>query len=376
MYDLVFCGGGMAARSLVCRILDSPLLQKKKILIIDRDFNSPESKTWAFWETDKSYFENIISSRWDKIRIVSPSGELLTKDISPYSYKVISGSDFNEYTLSKLRKSNNVHFKSDTVVKISRHKVFLQSGETVKASYIFDSLPPLIDTKELTYYQQFLGFTITTQESFFDTSTAEIMNFDVEQAQKECRFVYILPISKTQALIEYTLFTPNIYPWEQMEAKLTNFLSVKVGNYTIHRQEKGIIPMSTQSFVSNYKSGHIYIGSAGGFTQAHTGYTFANTQKKVSEIIQFLEDQNYKPQTSSNIATSINHAFLRALTKKNFNASSYLFSLFHKNSAGSVLAFLENNASLNDRLKIMFHSPWHLFIPAFLASFFKTLTKK
>ncbi len=376
MYDLVFCGGGMAARSLACRILDSPLLQKKKILIIDKDFNSPENKTWAFWETHESYFENIVSSRWNKIQIVSPTGELLTKDISPYSYKVISGSDFNEYTLSKLRKSDNVHFKSDTIVSIGKHEVFLQSGETVKANYIFDSLPPLIDTKALTYYQQFLGFTINTAESFFETSTAEIMNFDVEQVPKECRFVYILPISETQALVEFTLFTPDIYPWDLIETKLSNFLSLKISSYSILRKEKGIIPMSTQNFVSNYKSGHIYIGSAGGFTQAHTGYTFINTQKKVLEIIRFLEDQNYKPQKSSIIATSINHSFLRALTKKSFNAPSYLFTLFRKNSAASVLAFLENKEGLNDRLKIMFNSPWLLFIPTFLVSLFKTITKK
>jgi len=57
-------------------------------------------------------------------------------------------------------------------------------------------------------WQHFKGETIQFEKEVFETETARLMDFNVDQ-QKATAFMYVLPITKKKALVEYTVFLKN-----------------------------------------------------------------------------------------------------------------------------------------------------------------------
>ena len=64
--------------------------------------------------------------------------------------------------------------------------------------------------------QHFIGWKIKTSEPAFTADKATFMDFSVAQ-KGNTRFMYVLPFSKTEALIEYTLFSKDLLPEKEYE---------------------------------------------------------------------------------------------------------------------------------------------------------------
>ena len=72
-------------------------------------------------------------------------------------------------------------------------------------SLTFDSRPPRASRNAM--LQHFLGQEIQVDKPVFDPSTAILMDFRVDQS-KGMHFIYLLPYSPTEALVESTLLAP------------------------------------------------------------------------------------------------------------------------------------------------------------------------
>ena len=57
--------------------------------------------------------------------------------------------------------------------------------------------------------QHFKGWYIETKQACFQPDSATLMDFRAEQ-NRGTAFFYVLPFSATKALVEYTLFSPNL----------------------------------------------------------------------------------------------------------------------------------------------------------------------
>ena len=57
--------------------------------------------------------------------------------------------------------------------------------------------------------QHFIGWFIKTEKNEFDDDVATFMDFEIPQ-NGTTAFMYVLPISKTEALVEYTLFSEKL----------------------------------------------------------------------------------------------------------------------------------------------------------------------
>jgi lycopene beta-cyclase len=49
-YDYIIAGAGCAGYSLLYHLLKDPVLNKKKILVLDSNFEKGNDRTWCFWE--------------------------------------------------------------------------------------------------------------------------------------------------------------------------------------------------------------------------------------------------------------------------------------------------------------------------------------
>ena len=94
--------------------------------------------------------------------------------------------------------------------------------------------------------QHFSGYEITADHDVFDSTTAILMDFRCDQS-RGMHFIYCLPFSARNALVESTLFSPELAPKPFYDSAIRRYLKEIIGidDYRITRREKGVIPMAT-----------------------------------------------------------------------------------------------------------------------------------
>ncbi|MEO7310868.1 MAG: lycopene cyclase family protein [Chitinophagaceae bacterium] len=376
-FDYIILGAGCAGLSLAVRLVESGQFADKKILLCDKQPKNLNDRTWCFWEQEPGYFEGIVHHRYDKLWLKHPQGNL-DLDIVPYSYKMIRGIDFYNHCFTILHKAPNVTVMYGEVSGIDTNAGIVSSGdEQYKAEHIFSSVllqPPQLHTNQYYLLQHFRGWWVETSEDFFNPGEADMMNFNTSQ-EHGCTFVYVLPVSKRRALVEYTLFTEQELQPEQYDEGLKTFISqqLHLTDYTIHEVEHGVIPMTNIHFPQQ-EGKVVFIGTAGGQTKASTGYTFRFIQKQSDAIVAALAGSGklVLPKTAARFMF-YDSVLLRVLQEGKQSGADVFYRMFFKNKGRNVLRFLDNESSIGEELEIMNSTKKSVFVRAGITEFFKAL---
>ena len=380
-YDYIFLGAGCASLSIIMRMIDSKSFIEKKILLVDREPKTKNDRTWCFWEQGAGFFEDVVYRKWSTLFFKTDRVSIPLK-MGGYQYKMIRGIDFYDkcFSVIKLRENIDIIYgeisfeegNDPLIIKINNEPLHLN-----KRTMVFNSLYiPSAKQKDKFYLlQHFKGWIIETVPGFFEAERATLMDFSVYQTNGTT-FVYVLPLSSTKTLIEYTLFTENLLPPAEYDIALKNYLEEFLGlnNYTIVEEEFGIIPMTNANFPF-CKNGMYYIGTAGGQTKPSTGYTFRFIQKQADTIVVELISNG----TLSGNKKTTNRFFLYDSTllhilSKNLLPGKTIFSiLFKKNPADKVLKFLDNETTVGEEIKLLNSLPKKIFIKAGLIEFLKII---
>jgi lycopene beta-cyclase len=375
-YDIVILGAGCAGLSLVMRLLQDERTAHKKILLVDKEEKTQNDRTWCFWEAGSGFFENIVTKQWSNIEFYSNhySSRL---DIAPYTYKMIRGIDFYNHCLQKIKQHSNVSFLYDEVITFSGKAVQLkQSAIDCTNALVFSSLykPPVQQKGRYYLLQHFKGWMVETTEPAFDAGRATLMDFRVSQ-QHGASFVYVMPLSATKALVEYTLFTGSLLQQDEYDAALENYLAnyLHIKAYTVTETEFGVIPMASAPMPA-MQDGAYLIGQAGGQTKASTGYTFQFIQKQAAAIAAHVaagkipSAGDYRPAARFRL---YDNTLLHILAHKRIPGDEIFARLFKKNKAAAIFSFLDNETTFSAELKIMTTVPQWLFIKAAITEWLK-----
>jgi lycopene beta-cyclase len=400
-FDLVFLGGGCATLSLVTRLIESGACRDKRFLIIDSSDKKSNDRTWCFWEEGIGYFEKLVHHEWGALDFKQAgfSGGL---DMGGYRYKMIRGIDFYEYCLNVLRASGQVDFLQDEITDWHVEKtdsrgekthgaggvhtvgdgemLFLTGKKTgkisVKTDLIFNSIPPDLGKKQpgtINLLQHFKGVIVESDQFNFDPHRATLMDFRVSQAEGTT-FIYVLPLSKNKALVEYTLFTADLLSTEQYNQGIADYITTYLGvsDYKIVEEEFGIIPMTSQQFPW-YANGAFNIGTAGGQTKGSSGYTFQFIQKRSAQLAALLQNtSDWSKLTSTLLKVSgdaerfdfYDRVLLHVLASNYYPGDQVFATLFEKNPAHRVFQFLDNETNLLQELQIISSLPTWPFLKA------------
>ena len=396
-YDLVFLGGGCATLSLLTRLIESGACIDKRFLIIDPSDKKSNDRTWCFWEKGSGYFEKLVHHEWGELDF-KQSGFSDSLDMGGYQYKMVRGIDFYEYCLNVLHTSGQVDFLQDEITdwhveKTDSHgeitaardqKLIFSGGKTgrgeVKASVIFNSIPPDLGKKQpgvVNLLQHFKGVVVECDQFNFDPNRATLMDFRVSQAAGTT-FIYVLPLSKNRALVEYTLFTADLLSADQYNQGIAEYIGEFLGvtNYKIIEEEFGIIPMTTQRF-HWYANGAFNIGTAGGQTKGSSGYTFQFIQKRSAQLAALLQSSSdWSKLTSTLLKVSgdaerfhfYDRVLLHVLASNYCPGDQVFATLFEKNPAHRIFQFLDNETNLLQELQIISSLPTWPFLKAALKS--------
>ena len=376
-YDYIIAGSGCAGLSLLYKILQTPSLQNKSILVIDKDQKKSNDRTWCFWEKNPGPFESIVYAKWSKLEFLSTDFKK-ELNLETYTYKMIQGIDFYNFVINYAKKFKNVSFVQETINSIDnidKKAVLKTTKNRYTANYIFNSTnlfnPKINEQNSL--LQHFKGWVIKTEKPVFNPEIGILMDFRVSQ-ENGATFMYVLPTSTTEALVEYTLFSPRVLDKEVYTLELKKYIKeeLEIDNYTIIHQESGVIPMSLEKFEQNPKLNVINIGTSGGYTKASSGYTFQFIQKNITEIINNLvEGNNIIQQTSfkNKYYQWTDRTLIDVLLSNKLTGKDVFTKMFQKVPVEKVLAFLGNESSFLEDFKVFTSFP----VKPFLTSGIKQL---
>ena len=197
------------------------------------------------------------------------------------------------------------------------------------------------------------------------------MDFTVPQFQ-ETRFMYVLPYTQTEALIEYTLFSKELLDKSEYEDAIRDYLQDKnITDYQLIEVEQGSIPMCSYPFWENNSKNVHFIGSAGGWTKASTGFTFKNINRKTTALVNHIAAK--KPLSSfakKNRFWWYDLLFLDILAKYNHRGASLFSGMFRNNSPKRIFQFLDEQSHFLQELMIMRSFPKLLFVKQFFRRLF------
>lgn len=371
-YDYLIIGGGLAGLQLALEFGTDRFFEQKSFAVIDPSIKDINDKTWCFWEQGNGKWDDIIYKSWERGLFIS-SEKNIELGLLPYTYKMLRFLDFYNYIRSRLKDLPNVTFITDEITSIDEAScIAYGKNNSYSALHIFDSRVTgdyLNDPETTTIFQHFKGWNITTNESHFDPEIFTLMDYRLKY-KGSTSFTYVLPISPTEALVEYTFFTPflteeAIYD-QQLKIYIENLLNIK--EYQITEMEKGVIPMTTYPFHKDSTSRITKIGTAGSWVKGSSGYSFKHTEKKVTQIISNIKRGAEPGEDLTNKKFRWYDAiFLDVLARNNEMGEDIFSKLYSKNSPQEIFKFLDEETTVTEDLKIMFS----LYHPQFIRSFFR-----
>lgn len=364
-FDIIFTGGGAACRMLLFFLQHKKEFPSLQILVLEAE-NTTSEKTWCFWGTASSPFEELACKKWQQLQFEADQHSY-KQNIFPFTYSCINGKDFDAYFETQFFSTyKNVQRITGTVTAVQKNDdLFIV--ETASAHYItplvFNSISGLqYNAGSVKMWQHFEGWFIKNEQPCFESSSASLMNFN-EYDDGAFRFLYVLPFTDKEALIEFTFYSGELFPSSVYEEKIREYLNAKnISSYAIIKKEKGKIPLglSNQRITAD---GIIDIGTAGGLVKPSTGYAFQRMMEDCKHIAESLYTSHaIRRRKRSSRFLFYDQLLLRIIQEDPACAVRIFKQLFRKQPMQRILTFLNEDSSLFDELRIFSSLPWWPFL--------------
>jgi lycopene beta-cyclase len=365
-YDYLLVGGGAAGLSLAYHLAQEPRLAGKRVLLIEPAPKDQNDRTWSFWADAPGLFDEATAHEWHKVAFRSPGFER-TFDLKKYSYRTLRGLDFYQFVHRALgaRPTQFTLVRgevADLVNTVAGVQARTTTGQVFTAHYAFDSRPPAIEPQPATYrylLQHFVGWEVETTHAVFNPEVVEFMDFRGPQ-HHEARFIYVLPFSPRQALVEYTLFSPTPLAKAEYEAHIVEYLQhtlgLSAGQYRVVAEETGAIPMTDHPLPSRVGAHIINLGTRAGRAKPSTGYAFQRIQAQSARVVQALATTGRPPTDPAGDKWQFrlfDTLLLDIMQRQGERTRDIFTQLFQRNPVERIFRFLDEQTSWVDNLRIM-----------------------
>ncbi len=371
-YDIIIVGAGAAGLLLADAMGRDPFFENHTVLLLEKEPEKGNERTWCFWETGEGPFDSLLFARWEQLYFAGQDYQA-NFPIAPYSYKMLKGSRFHEAYRSRLATYPNIQLLARTVTGIqeegNRVKLTTEQG-AYTARQVFNSVFSWEELRRQSSYpvleQHFVGWFVRAENPVFDAGKATFMDFSVAQLGNT-RFMYVLPFTEREALVEYTLFSSTLLEMGEYEQAIAQYLkeTLGCGTYEILDREQGRIPMTCFNFRERNSKHLLHIGTAGGWAKPSTGYTFKNTQRKVVALTAHLKAGKTLQSFGRRNRYWWYDLLLLDILDRNNERGRYIFeALFKRRKATLILKFLDEQTTVWEDLRIIWACPKADFIKA------------
>lgn len=375
-YDFLFIGLGASNSLILLALLRQKILEGKRVAIVETEKKNKNDKTYCFWagpdEPIVKDLASIISHQYHTIVV----NQTLPQSIKYNQYYYIRSIDLYDFTLRSSVNAGIPVFRDqveDVLCENGLCTVFSAKNRYV-AEHVFDSRPPspkLLGADDIYLHQSFHGFHIRCRGDVFQEHTFEMMNFNVEQSDFT-QFIYILPFSPHEALVELTRFGSQKIDTDYAVATLEAFIKRDFGDYEIISKESGCIPMTTFINHHNTASGILNTGAAANLIKPSTGYGFkkmyAFSEKVSGRITKNNYDQfNQIALDSKTRFRFYDHLLLLILLHWPKHGKKIFAQLFKSQDILTIFSFLDEKTSLRQEVRIFASLPTAIFVRSLFA---------
>jgi len=360
VYDYIIIGAGAAGLHMALAMCRDSFFHDRSILILEKSAKTVNDRTWCFWEEGQGLWDDITTKKWSKGKFVSESKEI-DLNVGSYQYKMVRGIDFYNYAKQTIGHYNNIDWikaEVKSVIQESVNKVEIEE-QSYEGNHIFDSR---IDNsfyqkndEYIRLLQHFKGYIIESERPVFDDSSFTMMDYRIQHVGST-NFTYVLPLSNTTALVEFTYFSPNLVEEHVYDQHINEYIDsiLKIEKYKVIDTEYGVIPMSNYPFHHLNTNQLTKIGTAGSWVKPSTGYSFKNAEKYSKKVLDNIKKG--KKTSAGLIKTKFrkyDSIFLDVLLAKNDEGAKLFDQMYKKNKAKNIFKFLDEETFFLEELKIM-----------------------
>lgn len=377
-YDLIILGGGCAGLSLAMRLSEQGA-HCPKVLIIEKREHYSNDRTWCFWGTADARLKHLSSHNWPIVKIKSAL-ESINIDCKDTPYQMLPAEIFYQHALEVIAKNNSIslHLNESILAPPTKANGRWQvtcNERAYAAKSVVDTRPAKLPQQgDSILWQSFYGHEIECEQEIFDHTTATLMDFVDGDNTRVC-FNYVLPISKTKALIETTVFAATPVSHENLAASLDAAIAKYTAKqpYKVTRSEHGILPMGNKPQANSQDKSFIQAGLFAGAARPSTGYAFQRIQAWAdlcaTSIHQTQSPIGHEPD--SMLQSAMDRLFLQLIRAQPELAPLIFLKLFQRCNTPKLIRFLSDQASLTDYLAIVLALPPAPFLRQLLISFYE-----
>ena len=286
---LILVGGGLANSLITFRLLlenpDYPLL------VFERGVSLGANHTWSFHDSDltsnqRQWFEPLIAHRWSSHELRFP-GRRRTID---EGYNSVTSERLHEVVAPAL--GDRMRLETE-VAEVTPGGIVLANGERIDARAVIDGRGDPSGNHLDIGYQKFLGLFVRLAEPH-GLSGPILMDATVEQVDG-FRFVYTLPFSDTEALIEDTYYSdePDL-DRNRLRSGIEDYAEKQGWAIAaITGEEAGVLPIvlggDIDAFWAAGSEGVARSGMRGAFFHPTTGYSLPEAVR-LADVIAAIPD--------------------------------------------------------------------------------------
>lgn len=291
--DMIIVGAGLSGLLTAWRCLDvNPDLT---VMVIEASDKIAGDHTWSFNLTDvapelREWIEPFIAYQWDSYDVKFPKRER-TLDIT---YCTGNSETLRSCVQPYIESGRLQLLLNGKVKSLYKDHVVLSSGQKIDVDCVLDARGFEPNENVFLGYQKFVGRTIRTKEPH-GLRRPIIMDATVEQLGGY-RFVYCLPFTENEVLVEDTYYTDGPKLSEnEVTVRIDDYINAKGwGEHELVRQEKGVLPITLA--LGDFERPYTAIGIRGGFYHAVTGYSFPQAIDMANVVagdIKLFEEDGY-----------------------------------------------------------------------------------
>lgn len=362
--DLVILGAGCAGLSLAARLAsgDGDL----RVVLVDPRTEFADDRSWSFWQHDHHPLRDIVAHEWSGWTYADLAGRSATHRVPGMSYQYIRGVDFYRWALAEIAGDDGITLRlgvaaqelvSVTLPDGSSGVQVMTDDGALLARRVVDTRPRR--TAAL-LYQCFSGVEVEHGGALAAEPDAVGLMTRMRSGTDGLGFVYVLPLSPTRALVEWTRFSPVPLAESVVVAERdAELATLGLAGATVVREEGGILPMGRMPVGEQPIPGVVLAGNAGGALRDASGYAFLRIQqwaRRCADALARGEDPAAHPAEPW-VRRQMDRIFLQALRAHPERTADYFMAMARGVAPHRLLRFLTDRATAGDLASIIASLP-------------------
>ncbi|MEU2235089.1 lycopene cyclase family protein [Streptomyces vietnamensis] len=368
--DVAIIGAGAAGVSLAWRLLCPPRGSAvPSVVLVDAPPGPlrPLPRTWCYWERGAGEYDAWLTSSWSRVRLHGSDGHPVPCDLGALRYKMLTSESFTRGVRPRLAGLVRVEAVAEGVTDgPDGATVSCRAADgrerRVHARWLFDTRPPTsLPPSRVRLLQHFKGWFLRSERPAFTPDTVDLMDFRTPQPPQGLSFGYVLPLSRHEALVEYTEFSREPLPDEAYDQALRHYTGSLLGidAFDVRGVEQGRIPMTDALYDCRTGRSTFRIGAAGGAVRPSTGYAFAAIQRQTRAVAALLHAgrEPLPPPAYPGRSLLMDAILLRGIDTGRIAGPDFFTRLFEKVPPERLLRFLDGETRPSEELRIGLRTP-------------------